>query len=68
MFKETLQNIYHVEIYALIGFIIFFTFFVYVSIQAFRMNNDEVTQISNLPLEDSTSESGEELNVRNGKQ
>jgi len=59
MFKETLQTINHVEIYALIGFLIFFTFFIFVSIQAFRMNKDEVDQISNMPLDDSVVENAE---------
>lgn len=55
MFKETLQSIYHVEIYALIGFIIFFTFFIFVSVQAFRMKKDEVDLLSKMPLDDSVS-------------
>lgn len=59
MIKESLQSILHVEIYALISFIIFFTFFIVVSIRAFRMKNDEVTRFSNLPLEDSIEESAE---------
>jgi len=55
MFKETLNSILNVEVYAMIGFFIFFTFFILVSIQAFLMKKDEVDQISNLPLEDSVS-------------
>lgn len=62
MFKETLQSVLHVEIYALIGFIIFFTFFIFVSIQAFRMKKEEVDQISNMPLEDSVSGEGKKEN------
>ncbi|HCY43792.1 MAG TPA: CcoQ/FixQ family Cbb3-type cytochrome c oxidase assembly chaperone [Prolixibacteraceae bacterium] len=53
MVGDTLRNIFHVEIYALIGFIIFFTFFILVSINAFRMKKEEVDEISNMPLEDS---------------
>ena len=56
MFKETLQSIYHVEIYALIGFIIFFTFFIFVSVQAFRMKKEEVDLLSKIPLDDSVPE------------
>lgn len=52
MLTDSFQNIIHVEIYALIGFIIFFTFFIFVSIQAFRMNKEEVAKLSNMPLED----------------
>ena len=55
MYKETLNSILNVEVYAIIGFFIFFTFFILVSIQAFLMKKDEVDQISNLPLEDSVS-------------
>lgn len=56
MFKETLQSINYVEIYALIGFIIFFTFFIVVSVMAFRMKKDEVDLISKMPLDDSVPE------------
>ncbi|HAQ18364.1 MAG TPA: CcoQ/FixQ family Cbb3-type cytochrome c oxidase assembly chaperone [Prolixibacteraceae bacterium] len=58
MLTDSFRNIFNVEIYALIGFIIFFTFFVVVSIQAFRMKKEEVIQFSNMPLEDSVSEEG----------
>jgi len=53
MIRETLSSILNVEVYAIIGFFIFFTFFIFVSIQAFRMKREEVDQISNMPLEDS---------------
>jgi cytochrome c oxidase cbb3-type subunit 4 len=53
MFKETLSSILNVEVYAIIGFFIFFTFFIFVSVQAFLMKREEVDQISNMPLEDS---------------
>ena len=53
MYKETLNSILNVEVYAIIGFFIFFTFFIFVSVQAFRMKKDEVDQISKMPLEDS---------------
>ena len=56
MLTDSFQNIIHVEIYALIGFVIFFTFFIFVSIQAFRMNKEEVAKLSNMPLEDSVDE------------
>ena len=55
MFRETLSSILNVEVYAIIGFFIFFTFFIFVSIQAYRMKKEEVDQISQLPLEDSVS-------------
>jgi len=55
MFKETLSSILNVEVYAIIGFFIFFTFFILVSFQAYMMKKEEVDQISQLPLEDSVS-------------
>lgn len=58
MLTDSFRTIFHVEIYALIGFIIFFTFFVVVSILAFRMKKEEVTRYSNMPLEDSVSAVG----------
>jgi cbb3-type cytochrome oxidase subunit 3 len=53
MLTDSFRNIFHVEIYALLGFIIFFTFFIVVSIQAFRMKKEEVNQYSAMPLDDS---------------
>lgn len=58
MFAETFQNIVHVEIYALIAFIIFFTFFILVSIQAIRMKKEETDRFSSLPLEDADLTNG----------
>ena len=58
MFKEALSSILNVEVYAIIGFFIFFTFFIFVSIQAFRMKKEEVNEFSNMPLEDSIPEAG----------
>jgi hypothetical protein len=55
MYKETLNSILNVEVYAIIGFFIFFTFFIFVSIQAYRMKKEEVDLIRQLPLEDSVS-------------
>jgi cbb3-type cytochrome oxidase subunit 3 len=53
MLTDSFRNVLNVEIYALIGFIIFFTFFIFVSVQAFRMKKDEESKLSNMPLEDS---------------
>ncbi len=58
MLTDSFRNILHVEIYALIGFIIFFTFFIFVTIQAFRMKKEEVNRLSNMPLEDSVEDTG----------
>lgn len=61
MFKETLSSILNVEVYAIIGFFIFFTFFILVSIQAWRMKKEEVDEFSNLPLDDSGMKIGDGL-------
>ncbi len=55
MIRDSLSTIFHVEIYALIGFIIFFTFFLVVSIQAIRMKKEDINRLSNMPLDDSNS-------------
>ena len=52
MVGDTLRTIFHVEIYALIGFVIFFTFFIFVSVNAFRMKKEEIDEFSNLPLDE----------------
>jgi hypothetical protein len=57
MFKETLSSLLNVEVYAIIGFCIFFTFFIFVSVRAWKMKKEEVNEVSNLPFEDATNES-----------
>lgn len=59
MVGDTLRNIFHVEIYALIGFFIFFTFFIFVTINAFMMKKEEIDEFSNMPLEDSVTTGNE---------
>jgi cbb3-type cytochrome oxidase subunit 3 len=54
MFKETLSSILHVEVYAIIGFFIFFSFFIFVSLHAWKMKKEEVDELSQMPLDDST--------------
>ena len=56
MLTDSFRNIFNIEIYALIGFIIFFVFFILVSVNTFRMKKEEVEEYSNLPLEDSVNE------------
>ncbi len=55
MQTESFENIFHVEIYAFIGFLIFFVFFIFVILHVFRMNKEEVVSFSNMPLEDSVN-------------
>lgn len=61
MVGDTLRNIFHVEIYALIGFIIFFTFFIFVTINAIRLKKEEIEEFSNMPLEDPVPTGNEKL-------
>jgi cbb3-type cytochrome oxidase subunit 3 len=60
MLSVALETDYHVEIYALVGFVIFFTFFILVTINAFRMKKKEEREISNLPLDEKDEESANE--------
>jgi len=53
MIKETLSSVIHIEVYAIIGFVIFFTFFIATTIHAFRMKKEEVNHLSAMPLDDS---------------
>jgi cbb3-type cytochrome oxidase subunit 3 len=65
MYKAILENISGIEIWPVIGLIIFFTFFTGVLIWAFRMKNEEVNHMANLPL----SENDQSLvkgDVKNG--
>ncbi len=52
MIKEHLQSISGVEFYAIGGFIIFFTFFVLMTIYALKIKKEKLESYSNIPLED----------------
>ncbi|MCB0263881.1 MAG: CcoQ/FixQ family Cbb3-type cytochrome c oxidase assembly chaperone [Calditrichaeota bacterium] len=52
MYKAILENINGVEIWPVIGLVIFFVFFVGVLIWAFRLKKEEVDHMANIPLED----------------
>ena len=65
MYKAILENISGIEIWPVIGLIIFFTFFTGVLIWAFRMKKEDVAHMANLPL----SENDQSLikgDVKNG--
>jgi cytochrome c oxidase cbb3-type subunit 3 len=65
MYKAILENISGIEIWPVIGLIIFFTFFTGVLIWAFRMKKEDVNHMANLPL----SENDQSLvkgDVKNG--
>ncbi len=52
MMKEHLQSIIGVELYAIIGFLIFFVFFILVTVHTIRMDKNRVRRLSEIPLED----------------
>ena len=52
MYKAILENINGVEIWPVIGLVIFFVFFVGVLIWAFRLKKEEVDHMANIPSED----------------
>ena len=52
MIKEHLQSISGVEIYAIIGFLIFFVFFILVTIHTLKLQKEKIDRYSNIPLED----------------
>lgn len=66
MFKETLSSILNVEIYAIIGFFIFFSFFIFVSIHAWKMKKEEADAFSNMPLDEPVTEAAKRI-TENGK-
>jgi hypothetical protein len=50
MYKEILQNINHVEIWPIISFVIFFLFFILISIWAFTVDKKFIRYMKELPL------------------
>jgi len=56
MYKNVLETMQGVEIYALISFGIFFTFFIVLLFWVFRMKKSDFDEISRLPLEEDAPE------------
>lgn len=52
MFYEYLKEIDRVDVYAAIGFFIFFLFFILVSIHTFKLKKADTDKMSRLPLDD----------------
>ena len=50
--KGNLETIDGIEIYPIISFLIFFTFFIGLTIYVVRMKKDRINEIKNIPLED----------------
>jgi cbb3-type cytochrome oxidase subunit 3 len=58
--RSVLQNLEGTDIFAIIGFIIFFTFFILVIIYVVRLKKTKVDEYSRLPLENDDYNPGEE--------
>lgn len=55
MIRESLEAITGVSIYPIISFVFFFTFFAGMLVWVFRQSKAEIAELSNLPLDDQTS-------------
>ena len=55
--KHHMETIAGIEVFPLISFLIFFTFFILVAIYIYKVDKKEIDEVSNLPLDDNTSES-----------
>jgi hypothetical protein len=51
MYKDVLQSIKGVDVFAIISLIIFLLFFLIVVIKLLRMNKDQLKHMAELPLE-----------------
>ena len=54
--KGHLNDIDGVEIYPIISFLIFFTFFIGLSIYVFRMKKNRIEELKNIPLDEENIE------------
>jgi len=52
MYRNVLETIQGIEIYPLISFVIFFSFFVILIVSVIRMKKDDIDEISRLPLDE----------------
>jgi cytochrome c oxidase cbb3-type subunit IV len=52
MVRNVLETIQGIEIYPLISFVIFFSFFVILIVSVIRMKKEYIDEISRLPLDD----------------
>lgn len=55
--KSHMSTIGGIEMYPIISFIIFFVFFLIVAILVFKESKENITKMSNLPLEDESTNS-----------
>ncbi len=59
MFKEIFNNIQGVEIWAIIGLLLFILAFVLILLYVALMNKSEVSRMANLPLENDSPQNGD---------
>jgi cytochrome c oxidase cbb3-type subunit 4 len=52
MIRNVLETIQGIEIYPLISFVIFFSFFVILLVSVIRMKKEVIDEVSRLPLDD----------------
>ncbi|MCT4622205.1 MAG: CcoQ/FixQ family Cbb3-type cytochrome c oxidase assembly chaperone [Schleiferiaceae bacterium] len=54
--KNTAEDMVGIEIYPIISFLIFFSFFVFVAWYVFKKDKKYIDKVSNLPLEEDKTE------------
>lgn len=62
MYKNVLQSIDHIEIWPLISFIIFFSFFIGLLIWVFTVDKKYVNKMKSMPMDDATDTELSSLN------
>jgi len=62
MWKEHLNNIQNVEQYAIVGFLIFFIFFIAITIHTMKMDKARTQSYGNLPLDENDQTQVEQQN------
>jgi len=65
MFKDYLQSIEGVEVYAIISMIIFITFFIGILIWLFKVDKQYIKKMRELPLEKDSSMNFGEVHYKN---
>ncbi|MFT5916816.1 MAG: hypothetical protein ACJAWV_003603 [Flammeovirgaceae bacterium] len=60
MYKDVLRSIAEVEMFPIVGILIFMGFFLIISIYALRLSKAEVGELENLPFQQETEKTEEE--------
>ncbi len=63
MYKNVLQSIDHIEIWPLISFLIFFSFFIGLLIWVFTVDKKYVNKMKSMPMDDATDKEMSSLNL-----